>query len=150
MTATGKCYPYPRVIPEIRINSQPCKGKNLTARHTQARRAPRVATAHDMVKKMIRAHLTLVHVFHAYALVDTMWVAHALSQCTSVRYGRIAFVSATHEATQFAGLHEIPCVPIRNSNLLTGARWSVLNRLRRGLPPWSSEYQIRPLILLPI
>jgi hypothetical protein len=25
-----------------------------------------------------------------------------------------------------------------------------LNRHRRGLPPWSSEYQIRPLILFPI
>jgi hypothetical protein len=30
-----------------------------------ARRAPRVATVHDAVKEMIRADLTLVHVFHA-------------------------------------------------------------------------------------
>jgi hypothetical protein len=42
-----------------------------------------------------------VHVFHAYALVDTPWVAHVLSHFTSVRYGRIAFVSAAHVATQF-------------------------------------------------
>jgi hypothetical protein len=47
-------------------------------------------------KEMIRAHLTLVHVFHAYASVDTPWVAHALSHCTPVRYGRIASVSAAH------------------------------------------------------
>jgi hypothetical protein len=59
-------------IAEIRINSQPCKGINLTTRHTQARRAPRVATIHDEVKETIRAHLTLMHVFHVYASVDTM------------------------------------------------------------------------------
>jgi hypothetical protein len=50
---------------------------------------------------MIRAHLTLVHVFHAYASTDTPWVAHALSYFTSVRYGRIASISAAHDATQF-------------------------------------------------
>jgi hypothetical protein len=60
-----------------------------------------VATIHDAVKETIRAHLTLMHVFHAYALVDTSWVAHALSHCTPVRYGRIAFVSVAHDATQF-------------------------------------------------
>jgi hypothetical protein len=50
---------------------------------------------------MTRPHLTLVHVFHAYASADTPWVAHALSHFTSVRYGRIASVSAVHNATQF-------------------------------------------------
>jgi hypothetical protein len=88
-------------VTEIQINNQPCKGINLTTRHTQARRAPRVATVHDVVKEMIRAHLTLVHIFHAYASVDTPWVAHALSHYTPIRYGRIPFVSAAHDATQF-------------------------------------------------
>jgi hypothetical protein len=60
-----------------------------------------VATIHDEVKEMIRAHLTLVHIFHAYASVDTSWVAHALSHYTSVRYGRIASVLAAQNATQF-------------------------------------------------
>jgi hypothetical protein len=50
---------------------------------------------------MIRAHLTLVHVFHAYASADPPWVAHALSHYTSVRYGRIASVLVAHDATQF-------------------------------------------------
>jgi hypothetical protein len=86
---------------EIRINNQPCKGINLTTRHTQAQRASRVATIHDEVKETIRAHLTLVHVFHVYASVDTPWVAHALSHFTSIRYGRITSVSAPHDATQF-------------------------------------------------
>jgi hypothetical protein len=60
-----------------------------------------VATIHDEVKETIRAHLTLVHVFHAYASADTPWVSHALSHYTSVRHGRIASVSVAHDATQF-------------------------------------------------
>jgi hypothetical protein len=81
-----------------------------------------VATVHNAVKEMVRAHLTLVHVFHKYASADTPWVAHALSHCTSVRYGRIASVSAAHEATQFARPHKIPYAPVHNANLLTGVR----------------------------
>jgi hypothetical protein len=60
-----------------------------------------VATIHDEVKETIRAHLTLVHVFHAYASADTPWVAHALSHYTSIRYGRIASVLAAHNTIQF-------------------------------------------------
>jgi hypothetical protein len=60
-----------------------------------------VATVHDVVKEMIRGHLTLVHVFHAYASADTPWVAHALSYYTPVKYSRIASVSAAHDATLF-------------------------------------------------
>jgi hypothetical protein len=60
-----------------------------------------VTTIHDEVKEMIRAQLTLGHVFHAYASMDTAWVAHALSHFTPVRYGRIASISAAHDATQF-------------------------------------------------
>jgi hypothetical protein len=98
------------VTTEIRIDSQPCKGINLTTRHTQARRAPRVATIHDAVKEMIKAHLTLEHVFHVYASPDTSWVAHALSHCTPVRYGRIASVLATHDATQFRDSIYLICI----------------------------------------
>jgi hypothetical protein len=58
-----------------------------------------VATIHNEVKEMIRAHLTLVNIFHAYASVDTPWVAHALSHYTTVRYGRIASISTAHDAT---------------------------------------------------
>jgi hypothetical protein len=58
-----------------------------------------VAIVHDAVKETIRTHLTLVHVFHAYASTDTPWVVNALSYYTPVRYGRIAFVSTAHDAT---------------------------------------------------
>jgi hypothetical protein len=60
-----------------------------------------VEIVHDAVKKTIRAHLTLVLIFHVYASVDTPWVAHALSHYTPVRYGRIPSVSAAHDAIQF-------------------------------------------------
>jgi hypothetical protein len=60
-----------------------------------------MAIVHDAVKEMMRVHLTLVHVFHMYASADTPWVAHALSHYTPVRYSRIAFISAAHDATQF-------------------------------------------------
>jgi hypothetical protein len=60
-----------------------------------------VAIIHDAVKETIRVHLTLVHIFDACVSTDTSWVAHALSHYTPVRYGRIASVLATHNATQF-------------------------------------------------
>jgi hypothetical protein len=113
---------------------KPFKGNNLTTRHTRARRAPRVAIVHNAVKETIRAHLTLVHIFHAYASADTPWVAHALSHYTPIRLARIASVLAAHEATQFVGPHKISYAPVHNLNLLTGARRSVLNQHRRGLP----------------
>jgi hypothetical protein len=94
----NKPWPISKGATEIRINNQPYKGINLTTRHTQARRVPRVATIHDEVKK---TSSTRIPVFHAYTSTDTPWVAHALSHFTSIRYGRIAFVSAAHDATQF-------------------------------------------------
>jgi hypothetical protein len=69
-----------------------------------------VATIHDVVKEMIRAHLPLVHIFHALASPDTLWVAHTLSHYIHVRYGRIASVSASHDATQFRDFMCSVCV----------------------------------------
>jgi hypothetical protein len=81
-----------------------------------------VAIVHNVVKEAIRAHLTLVHIIHTYASADTPRVAHALSHFTPIRYGRIASVSATQKATQFAGPHKISYAPVHNSNLLIGVR----------------------------
>jgi hypothetical protein len=74
-----------------------------------------VATIHDAVNETIRAHLTLVYVFHTYASADTPWVAHALSHCTPVRYGRIASVSVTNDATQFGDSICLVCVSTKSS-----------------------------------
>jgi hypothetical protein len=68
-----------------------------------------VAIIHE-VKETITAHLMLVNVFHAYASVDIPWVSHALSHFTYVRYGIIAFISATHDATQFGDSICLICI----------------------------------------
>jgi hypothetical protein len=47
-------------VMEIRINNQRCKGIHLTTRHTQAWRAPRVSTIHDVTKSRAGSYLTLV------------------------------------------------------------------------------------------
>jgi hypothetical protein len=101
LDAVNKPSPMSEGVTEIWINSQSWKSINLTTRHTQARRAPWVATVHNAINETIRAHLTLVHVFHVYASVDILWVAHALSHCTTIRYGRIASVSMARSATKF-------------------------------------------------
>jgi hypothetical protein len=127
----NKPSPISEGIVDIRINNQPCKGINMTTRHAQARRAPRVATIHGEVKKTIRAHLTLVHIFHVYASMDTPWVAHALSHYTSVRYGRIASVSATHDATQFGDFICLVCIStFKFLFIRTQPTWALINTSR--------------------
>jgi hypothetical protein len=138
------------IVTEIQINSQPCKGINLTTRHTQARRAPQVATIHDEVKETIRAHLTPVHVFHAYASVDTLWVAHALSHYTFVSSSRITSVSVAHDATQFWDSICFVCISIFQMLVHSDPTDAGLKRRNQGLAPWSSKYQIRPLPFLSI
>jgi hypothetical protein len=137
-------------VTEIQINNQPFKGIDLTTQHTQAWWAPRVATVHDVVKDTIRAHHTIVHIFHAYASADTPWVAHALSHYTPIRYGRIASISMAHNATQFGDSISPVCVSTFQMPVQHGSTDMGLNRHRRGLPPWNSEYQIKPLILIHI
>jgi hypothetical protein len=114
------------------------------------RRHPEWQQFMTTIKESSRAHLTQVHVFHAYASADTLWMAHALSRVSSMRCGRLSSNSVTVKASKFAGSHKIPYAPVHNSNLLTEAKRSVLNWHRHWLPPWSSEYQIRPLLFLPI
>jgi hypothetical protein len=109
-----------------------------------------VATVYDAVKETIITHLTLMYVFHAYASADTPWVAHALSHCTPIRYGRIASVSVIHDATQFGDSIYPVCVSTFQMLVHLDPTDAGLNRHRRGLPPWSSKYQIRPLPFLSI
>jgi hypothetical protein len=140
LDSVNKPSPISKGVTEIRINNQPCKGINLITWHTQAQRTPRVATVHDAVKDTIRAHLTLVHVFHLYASADTLWVTHALSHYTPVRYGRIAFVSAAHDTTQFGDFICPVCVNTFQMLVHSDPTDVGLKRHRRGLPPWSSKF----------
>jgi hypothetical protein len=94
------------------------------------------------IKESSRAHLTLVHIFHACALADTPWVAHALSLITPMRYGRVSSNSVTPK---------ILYVPVHNSKLAHSDPTDAgLNRHRQGLPPWCSEFTIQTTLNLPI
>jgi hypothetical protein len=86
-------------VVEIRINNQSCKGIDLTTWHTQARRAPLVATIQDVTKKPGRVLPRPSAVFHAYASVDTPWMPRTLSHYTSVKRGKVLSNLLTHEAT---------------------------------------------------
>jgi hypothetical protein len=136
----NKPSPISEGVAEIRINSQTCKGINLTIQHMQAWRAPRVAIVHRAVKEMIRADLTLVHIFHVYASVDTTWVAHALSHYTPVRYGRIASVLLAHDTTQFGDSICPVCISIFQMHVHSEPTDAGLKGRRWGLPPSSSEF----------
>jgi hypothetical protein len=99
-----------------------------------------VTTVHDAIKEMIRAHLTLVHVFHVYASADTPWVAHALSHYTPVRYDRIASVSAAHDTTQFGDSICLICVSTFQMIVHSDPTDMGLKRHRQELRPWSSKF----------
>jgi hypothetical protein len=137
-------------VVEIRINSQPCKGINLTTRHMRSRRAPRVATIHDVTKKPARVLPHPSAIFHAYASMDIPWVAWTLSSYTSVKWGKVSSNSSMHEATQFRDSICPVCISTFQMLVQQVSTDLGLNRHRRGLPPWSSEYQIRPIPFLPI
>jgi hypothetical protein len=68
----GQVLPISEGITEIQINSQHLKGINLTTRHTQAWRAQRVTTIHDVTKKSGRVLPHPSAIFHAYVSADTL------------------------------------------------------------------------------
>jgi hypothetical protein len=62
-------------------------------------------------------------------------VAHALSHYTSVRYGRITFVSVAHDVTQFGDSICPVCVSTFQMLVHLDPTDAGLKRHRRGLPP---------------
>jgi hypothetical protein len=63
--------------------------------------ATRVATVHNMAKKSGRVLPRPSAMFHAYASVDTPWVAWTLSHYTPVKQGTVSSNLSTHKATKF-------------------------------------------------
>jgi hypothetical protein len=59
----------------IRVNFKPCKGINLTTRHSWARKAPRVAIVYDAVTESGRVLPQPSVIFHANESADTLLVA---------------------------------------------------------------------------
>jgi hypothetical protein len=69
-----------------------------------------VATVHDTVKESGRVLPRPSAVFHAYASVDTPWVARTLSHCTPVKRGKVSSNSSTHEGTKFGDFICLVCI----------------------------------------
>jgi hypothetical protein len=136
----NKSSPMSEGVTEIWINSHPCKGINLTTRHAQTRRAPRVAIIHNVIKKSGRVLPRPTAVFHVYASTDTAWVAQTLFHCTPVKWGKVLSNSSTYEATQFGDFICPVCVSTFQMLVYSEPTNAGLNRHRRWLPPWSSEF----------
>jgi hypothetical protein len=85
MTATDKCYPYPRASRRFKSIYNLARENNLTTRHTWTTKAPRVVTIHDDYQRVEMGPPYPSVVLHAYASVDTPWVARTLSHCTHVK-----------------------------------------------------------------
>jgi hypothetical protein len=60
-----------------------------------------VATVHDAIKESGRILPHASVIFHAYASVDTPWVAQTLSNYTFMKRDKVSSNSSTHEATKF-------------------------------------------------
>jgi hypothetical protein len=110
LDAANKPSPMSEGVTEIRINSQSCKGINLTIWHTWAMEATRVATVHDEAKKSGRVLPHSSVVFHMYASTDTPWLAWTLSHCTPMKRGKVSSNSLTYEATKFGDYIYPVCV----------------------------------------
>jgi hypothetical protein len=97
------------------------------------------------IKESSRAHCTLVP--------SSTWKPRRLSMggpntipMSSMKYSGESSNSATVDATKFVGPHKSRMCQYTTQCLLQqGTTDAVLNRHRRGLPPWSSESDIRPL-----
>jgi hypothetical protein len=140
LDSANKPSPMSDGVTENRISSQPCKGINLTIWHMQVRRAPWVATIHDVIKKSGRVLPCPSVVFHVYASTGTPGVARTLSHCTPMKRGKVSSNSSTHEATQFGNSICQVCVSTFQIFVHLDPTNAGLNRHRWGLPPWSSEF----------
>jgi hypothetical protein len=89
-------------------------------------------------------------VFHAKTSTGSPWVAQTLSQCTSVKRGKVSFYSTTVEATKFVGPHKsrMRQYIINASCGRAQSTWSLIDT-GGGYHLWSSEYENRRLSTFP-
>jgi hypothetical protein len=78
-----------------------CKGNNLTTRPRESRRQHEWPPFTMTIKESgwVLPHPSAV--FHIKTLTVSLWVAQTLSQCTSMKRGKVSSNSATVEATKF-------------------------------------------------
>jgi hypothetical protein len=69
-----------------------------------------VATVHDEAKKAGLVLPCPSAIFHAYASMDTPWVAQTLFHCTLVKRGKVSSNSSTHKAIKFGDSICLVCI----------------------------------------
>jgi hypothetical protein len=104
-----------------------------------------VATVHDVIKKIGQELPRPSVIFHAYASVDTLWVAQTLSHCTPVKRGKDIIQLVDTRSYLVWGFH-MPCM----LHYISKACSFRHNQHRRGLSPWSSKFLIQTTLILPI
>jgi hypothetical protein len=141
--------PISESVTEIRINSH--LAREITWQHDT--REPH--SYHEWppfaltIKESSWAHHTLV--------LSYMWKPHRVVRggsntipMSSMKYSGVSSNSVTVEDTKFAGPHKSCMRQYTTQCLLQqGTTDVIINRHRRGLPPWSSESDIRPLSSFP-
>jgi hypothetical protein len=139
LDSANKPSPISEGVVEIRINSQPCKGINLTTWHMQAQRTPRMAIVHDAVKESGRAYLALVpsstrmpRWTHCGCLDTIPYNIHKeVRYCPTWWHTKLLSLGIPY--VPYASVH-FKCMFIRNQ-----PTWA-LNDTGGGIPPWSSEF----------
>jgi hypothetical protein len=148
LNTANKLSPISEGVVEIRINTQPCKGINLTTWHTQARRHHEWQPFTIQSKSRAGSYLTLVLSFTRMPQrTHSGWpdiIPYNIHKEVGYRPTR------RHAKLLSLGIPYVSYAPVHSMFFHQGLTDVGLNWHRRGLPPWSSEYQIRPLILLPI
>jgi hypothetical protein len=114
-------------------------------------KAPRVATVHDNYQRVeLGPRYPSAPLPHVCLSGHTMG-GPCSTLVTPLRYGRVLSNLAIDEASKFVGLKKILYALVHNLKLVHSDSTNAgLSQHKRGLPPWSSEFQIRPLPFLPI
>jgi hypothetical protein len=90
-------------------------------------------------------------IFHVKISTGSLWVARTLSQCTSMKQGKVLSNSVTIEATKFVGPHISRMRQYIIKACCNGAQLTrSLIDTGGGYHLWISKYENRPLSLLPI
>jgi hypothetical protein len=150
LNTANKASPISEGVAEIRINTQSCKGINLTTQHNTRRSGGH----HEwqpfttQSKSQVGSYLTLVsYSTHMPRRTHRGWpdtIPYNIHKEVGYRPTR------RHAKLLSLGIPYVSYAPVHSMLVHQGLTDVGLNWHRRGLPPWSSEYQIRSLILLPV
>jgi hypothetical protein len=149
MTATSKYHTYPRVLRRFKSIYILAREKRDNMTHVSHEGTTGGLSSWQWSKSVVRSHLFLVHIFHMIPHTGL-----SVGGLYTIPVYIIAGEVRNHPTQRLLKLLSLwdPINPIcvsTKSNLLIEARRSVFERHRQGLPPRSSESDIRPLSPFP-